>query len=280
MIDRIPNSNNHGRINRIAANIFPVRTIGKELMKSMALKPTLINWQIGNSAGYNILEKTVSFDHPHVADIRNTICRMNNYTILNKSREIMKALLEQFKGCLGSEKDFPISGTHTTLVRFIEDGKDSHNLAQFYSGTLSGCGMLISSDENMKLGLDPLIRASFEKTLIFTIALDILSCSKRHDFTPLIKKQLTDFPLLDKVIKPANCFADLDAHDLVWSGRLLNYIKEVILIDLNCVIIEDIKTSDAYAVVKKDVAIINLSEISKLGQFDSYNIQNKIIIEK
>jgi hypothetical protein len=226
--------------------------------------------------GYETLGKTLLTEHSLIRDLKDDICRMNDKQILAETNVILNKFLDTMANHLKSRK-------RPDIINFIKGYKDPFRIDQFYSGVLSSCGVLLGNYTKVINTMVGEIQYAYRKTLIFTIALHILSdvkSPKWNDFTPCIKKSLSDFPYLKKVVKPANYFADLEAKDLVWSGRFLNHIKDVMMVDFKRVIIGDLKTPDTYAVVKNKTVIINLPELSKIALFDSPDMSKNIIIDQ
>jgi len=270
MIDPIRGHKNIARIQSVPHSVRSI--VVKELMNSMALKPAILNWQIfGNYHPISLLKETLSLDHPLIAESKKAIFQMDDNRIMKEEKTILDIFYNKLKS-------FIKPGVRLTLAELVENGKSPVCVEQFYSSTLTNLGVLINNQTDLINGMSQIIVEDYRKTMIFTIALDIIS--KSHDFSSAVKKRLLDFPHLEKVIKPNNYLAELDAKDLVWSGRLLNHIHEVMNIDVTSVIIDDKTSFDAYAKVKNGQVTINLQELSKIALFDSPDTKKKIIIEK
>jgi hypothetical protein len=206
---------------------------------------------------------------------------MDDKEILAETNVILKKYLAK----MGEHLE---SGKRTNIIEFINSTRGSICTEQFYSSVLTKCEFLVNNDKDLINNNTVDVKYAYRKVLIFTIALYILSnprSPKYHDFTACIKNCLEEFPYLAKVIYPANYIAELDAKDLVWSGRLLNQIKlemseKKMTVEINNVIIKELNSSEVYAYVKKNgQVIINLPKISKIALFDSPNMGKKIIIE-
>jgi len=279
MVNGIHGPNNGGSINGRRLKSLPVRTISaRNLMRSPALKPMLLQWHMAKNAhAVYLLEEMLSLELPVLNSIKDDISRMDDNKLLCEATEITNRFVHSHLSFLGSE---PVP----TLIEFIERKRSPICPVQFYASNLTATS---SFSKRISEIIGPEIDAkilqymkdAYRNVLTFTLGLEVLS--KRHDFTPFLKNiLLPSFPQIEKEIMPADYLAKFDAEEILAAALLIKYMNEEMKIDFNKVEIKPLIGSNDVAIIKNDVITINLPTLSTLNLYVSKFTEKRIKIEK
>jgi len=213
------------------------RTIDIEkLMSSAALRLTRLFWHSASDNGKvqaEMLRTALSVDLPQIKDVKEEVSQLSDEQILAEADKVMEVLYEKVKDN-ENLRDTIGRGPKPSLVKFVESNMTHFNPSQLYGPIVSPIELyldnLSSPDHITKL------RDCYRKTLILTIALDILS--NIHDFTPALIAFIRLWCPQTEKIEDIKALLGLEDEEIMKIIRLLQYVQRNMGTRINKITIE------------------------------------------
>jgi hypothetical protein len=225
----------------------------KTLMRSPALRRTILSWHITGGKAPEILKKTIETDLPELAGIKNETCSMSAEKIMIEADKLVRDLWERISTVPEIAENFPAL---PSFAEFALKNIPNFNPRQLYSNFLGGCSEIFDAkDSNAPIDNADLI--SYRNTWIITIAL--LLISDKFDFISQIKGYLMEnFPQLEKVTGLDDLLSRLDDELIIKIALLLARIDKTMGIPFNRVLIDETASVQNAAFVNKDSKTVTI----------------------